>query len=186
MNRLSIRDTPLAGMKVIERQQMGDDRGFLERLFCSTELSAAGWNEPIAQINHTFTQKQGSIRGLHFQHPPHSEMKLVSCLRGAIWDVAVDLRVGSPTFLFHHAEELSADNHRALLIPKGFAHGFQTMCDSCELLYLHSSPYLSAAEDGLHPQDPSLSIKWPLAITGFSKRDHEHVMLGPWFKGVEL
>ena len=186
MSRFSIFDTPLASLKIVERQQLGDSRGFLSRLFCAEELAAAGWGEPIAQINQTVTQKQGTIRGMHFQRPPHAEMKLVTCLRGAIWDVAVDLRARSPTFLQWHAEELSATNRRALLIPKGFAHGFQTLCDDCELLYLHSALYTPAAEAGLNPKDPMLSIAWPLAIAELSARDEQHLMLNQHFKGVTL
>lgn len=184
MSRFIISDTPLADLKIVERRQMGDERGFLARLFCAEELAAAGWMTPIAQINHTSTQQQGTVRGLHFQHPPHAEMKLVSCLRGAIWDVAVDLRAGSPTFLQWHAQELSAANHRALLIPEGFAHGFQTLCDDCELLYLHSVAYTQAAEAGLHAKDPTLAIAWPMAFSGFSARDAQQPMLDPLFKGL--
>jgi dTDP-4-dehydrorhamnose 3,5-epimerase len=186
MSRFTITDTPIAGLKIVERQHVGDARGFLARLFCADELATAGWHKPIAQINHTATQQQGSVRGLHFQRPPHAEMKLVSCLRGAIWDVAVDLRAGSPTFLQWHARELSADNHCALLIPEGFAHGFQTLCDDCELIYLHSTPYTPAAEAGLQARDPSLAIAWPLAFTGFSDRDAQHPLLSPQFKGLTL
>lgn len=118
---LTVLDTPLAGLKLIERQQLGDSRGFLERLFCAEELAAAGWRKSVVQINHTLTQKAGTVRGMHFQRPPHAEVKLVTCLRGTIWDVAVDLRAGSATFLQWHAEELSSANHRALLIPEGFS-----------------------------------------------------------------
>ena len=113
-------------------------------------------------------------------------MKLVTCLRGAIWDVAVDLRAKSPTFLHWHAEELSAANHRALLIPEGFAHGFQTLCDDCELIYLHSMAYAPEAEAGLNPKDPMLSIAWPLAISELSARDAQHSMLDHQFKGLTL
>ena len=186
MSCFTIRDTPFAHLKIVERQQLGDSRGFLSRLFCADELAAAGWHKPIAQINQTLTQKQGTIRGLHFQNAPYAEMKLVTCLRGAIWDVAVDLRVASPTFLQWHAEELSAANHRAMLIPEGFAHGFQTLCDDCELIYLHSRAYTPRAEAGLNPKDPMLTITWPLAITELSARDAQHLMLGHQFKGVTL
>jgi dTDP-4-dehydrorhamnose 3,5-epimerase len=184
MSRFTVLDTPIADLKIVERRQMGDERGFLARLFCAEELAAAGWRKPVAQINHTSTQQQGSVRGLHFQHPPHAEMKLVSCLRGAIWDVAVDLRVGSPTFLQWHAEELSAANQRALLIPEGFAHGFQTLCDACELIYLHSVAYSQTAEAGLHAKDPTLAINWPMAFSSFSARDAQQPMLDPLFKGL--
>jgi len=186
MSRFTIRDTPIADLKIVERQQLSDSRGFLARLFCTDELAPAGWHKPIAQINQTLTQKQGSIRGLHFQSAPYAEMKLVTCLRGAIWDVAVDLRAASPTFLQWHAEELSAANHRALLIPEGFAHGFQTLCDDCELIYLHSLAYTPGAEAGLNPKDSMISIRWPLAVTELSARDAQHPMLDPQFKGVTL
>lgn len=186
MSRFTILDTPIADLKIVERQQLGDSRGFLSRLFCAEELAAAGWHKPIAQINQTLTQKQGTIRGMHFQRSPHAEMKVVTCLRGAIWDVAVDLRAGSPTFLQWHAEELSVANHRALLIPEGFAHGFQTLSDDCELIYLHSRAYTPKAEAGLNPKDPMLSIIWPLTITELSVRDAQHPMLDHQFNGVTL
>jgi dTDP-4-dehydrorhamnose 3,5-epimerase len=186
MSRFTILDSPIEDLKIVERQQFGDSRGFLARLFCVEELAAAGWHKPIAQINQTLTQKKGTIRGLHFQNAPYAEMKLVSCLRGAIWDVAVDLRAGSPTFLQWHAEELSAANHRALLIPEGFAHGFQTLCHECELIYLHTQTYTPGAEAGVNPKDSMLSITWPLAITELSARDSHHPMLDYQFKGVTL
>lgn len=186
MSRFIILDTFIDDLKIIERQQLGDGRGFLSRLFCAEELAAAGWRKSIAQINHTFTQKSGTVRGMHFQHPPHAEMKLVTCLRGAIWDVAVDLRAGSSTFLQCHTEELSAANHRALLIPEGFAHGFQTLSDGCELIYLHSAAYVPEAEAGLNPQDPMLAIPWPGAIAEMSDRDAQHPLLGHQFKGVTV
>ena len=186
MSRFTLFDTPLAHLKIVERQRLGDARGFLTRLFCADALAVAGWHKPIAQINQTFTQKQGTVRGLHFQYSPHAEMKLVTCLHGAVWDVAVDLRSESSTFLQWHGEELSATNCRALLIPEGFAHGFQTLSDDCELLYLHSSAYASGAEAGLNPSDSRLSIAWPLAIAELSERDANHAMLDHQFKGVRL
>ncbi|APW36636.1 dTDP-4-dehydrorhamnose 3,5-epimerase [Rhodoferax koreense] len=186
MTRFTISDTPRIGLKLIERHPLGDARGFLSRLFCAEELSAAGWRVPIAQINHTFTAARGTVRGLHYQLPPHAEMKLVSCLRGAVWDVAVDLRAGSPTYLQWHAEILSAENHRALLIPEGFAHGFQTQSDDVEMLYCHSSFYAPAAEAGLNPQDPRVAVAWPLAVQGLSPRDAGHPMIDAQFEGVRL
>jgi len=123
------------------------------------------------------------VRGLHFQHPPHAEDKLVSCLRGEVFDVAVDLRQGSATFLQWHAEILSADNARSLLIPQGFAHGFQTLTDDCELLYLHSRAYAAGAEGALNVRDPALAIRWPLAFTDISERDAQHPLLTREFTG---
>lgn len=186
MSHFSITPTALAGLVRLDRQLLGDARGFLTRLFCAEELAAAGWDGPVAQANHTATAQQGTVRGMHFQHPPHAEVKLVTCVRGAVWDVAVDLRAGSPTFLQWHAEELSAENHRSLLIPKGFAHGFQTLTDDCELIYLHSTPYAPTFEAGLRADDPLLAIAWPLPIAQRSARDTQHPLLqAPW-KGLTL
>lgn len=186
MNRLAITDLPLAGLKCIVRQRMGDARGFLSRLFCAEELRPAGWTGAIAQINHTQTARKGTVRGMHFQYPPHAEMKLISCLRGEVWDVAVDIRAGSPTFLRWHAEILSADNGRALLIPQGFAHGFQALRDNAELIYCHSAPYNAAAEGGLNPRDPKLAIAWRLPLGEMSSRDSQRSMLDDRFPGVAL
>jgi dTDP-4-dehydrorhamnose 3,5-epimerase len=184
MSRFTINTLNLQGLKLIIRQGIGDERGFLFRIFCAEELAQAGWMKPIAQINHTYTQKKGTVRGMHFQHPPHSEMKLVTCLRGAIFDVAIDLRQGSPTFLSWHAERISAERAQALLIPEGFAHGFQALSDDVELLYCHSAPYASASDDGLNPLDPMLAIAWPEAITELSTRDRSHPMLPLSFEGL--
>ena len=184
MIRFAITDLPLDGLKRVERQRLGDARGFLSRLFCAEELAVAGWAKPVVQINQTVTTRRGTVRGMHFQRSPYAEMKLVSCLRGAVWDVAVDLRAGSSTFLHWYAEELSADNRRALLIPEGFAHGFQTLVEDCELLYLHSGRYVAAAEGGLNPRDPVLAILWPLAIAELSDRDARHPLAGKDFTGL--
>lgn len=184
MSRFTITDTPLAGLKLVQRQPLGDARGFLSRLFCVEELQGAGWHGPIAQINHTFTGHAGTVRGMHYQKPPHAEMKLVSCLRGAVWDVAVDLRPDSPTYLQWHAQQLSSDNHCALLIPRGFAHGFQTLGEDVEMLYCHSAPYVPTADAGLNPLDPRLAIAWPLPVIGLSAKDSGHAMMGPDFEGV--
>ena len=186
MSRFNVADLPLAGLRRVVRQNRGDARGFLSRLFCAEDLSEAGWQKPVAQINQTVTMRRGVVRGMHFQHPPHAEMKLVTCLRGAIFDVAVDLRHGSPTFLRWHGEELSSENCKALLIPEGFAHGFQTLSDDCELIYVHSAPYRADAEGGLSPRDAALAIAWPLAISELSDRDSRHPPIGAAFKGITL
>jgi len=184
VNRFAIADLPLPGLKCIERRRVGDARGYLARIFCADELRAAGWTCPVAQINHTSTARKGTVRGLHFQHPPYAEMKLVSCIRGEVFDVAVDLRRGSQTFLRWHGERLSTDNNRALLIPEGFAHGFQALSDDAELIYCHSAAYNAAAEGGLDPQDPKLGIHWPLPIAELSARDAQHPRLDGSFAGV--
>lgn len=186
MNRFIVNDLPLPGLKLVTRQRIGDSRGFLSRLFCAEELATAGWVKPIAQVNHTFTAMRGTVRGMHFQHPPHAEMKLVNCIRGEVWDVAVDVRAGSPTFLHWHAEHLSADNGRALLIPEGFAHGFQALADDVELLYCHSDAYNASTEAGLNPLDARLAITWPLPISELSARDKSHSLIETGFEGVRL
>jgi len=186
MSRFKVGDTFLAGVKTIERIQIGDSRGFLSRIFCAEELRRVGWTRPIAQITQSVTSSLGTIRGLHYQQLPHAEMKLVSCTRGEIWDVAVDLRASSPTFLRWYGERLSAANRRALLIPEGFAHGFQALTDECELLYLHSSPHVADAEAGLRYDDPSLNIAWPREPGEVSARDMGHALLTSGFKGMTL
>ena len=186
MSRFTVTDLPLAGLKRIERQQVGDSRGFFSRLFCAEALTVVGWRKPVAQINQTLTERRGTVRGLHFQKPPHAEMKLVTCIKGSVWDVAVDLRAKSPTFLQWHAEELSTANRCALLIPEGFAHGFQSLEDGCELLYLHSSAYSADAEAAVNAQDPTFAISWPITVTELSARDASHPMLNATFTGLTL
>lgn len=185
MKRLQVTDLPLDGLKLVKRLPLGDARGSLTRVYCSEELGEV-WGDSIAQINHTFTAILGTVRGMHYQLPPHSERKLVSCLRGKVWDVAVDLRRGSPTFLQWHGEKLSAENGLAMFIPEGFAHGFQTLTDDVEMLYLHSSPYAPSHERGLNPKDGMMNILWPLDITTMSDRDASQPMLEKTFEGVSV
>jgi dTDP-4-dehydrorhamnose 3,5-epimerase len=179
-----IRSTPLAGLTVVQRHVREDARGFFGRFYCADELAAAGFLLPVTQINQTRTLRRGVVRGLHFQRPPHAEDKFVSCLRGEVFDVAVDLRRGSPTFLHWHAEVLSAENRVSLMVPQGFAHGFQTLTDDSELLYLHSRAYEPEAEGALHFNDPALAIDWPLPITEMSERDAGHAPITPAFRGI--
>ena len=186
MSSFGIQSTSLSGLGVVQRTAIGDERGFLSRMFCAEELRAAGWNWPIRQINHALTKVVGTVRGMHFQYTPKNEAKLVSCLRGAVWDVAVDLRKDSPTFLRWHAEELSAANRRALLIPPGFAHGFQAVEPDCELLYLHSEPYDPNLEGALNPCDPALGIGWPRKVTVISDKDANRPMITSDFQGIRL
>ncbi len=186
MSRFDVIDTALSGLKIIQREHLGDERGFFSRLFCAEELAEAGWQKPISQINHTLTERRGTVRGMHFQHPPHAEAKIVTGLRGAVWDVAVDMRLGSPTLLSWHGEELTPENRRALLIPEGFAHGFQTLSADCELLYLHSVAYAPDAEGAVDACDPRLAIEWPLEITERSARDESHAALAQDYRGIAL
>tara|TARA_B110000003_G_scaffold256930_1_gene274820 strand:+ start:7378 stop:7932 length:555 start_codon:yes stop_codon:yes gene_type:complete len=184
MSNFSISNLPLDGLKLIQRTQITDNRGFFSRLFCMEELTAAGWRKNIQQINHTNTTFKGSIRGMHYQKNPHAEMKMVSCLNGEIYDVVIDLRANSPTFLQWHGELLSPKNQSSLIIPEGFAHGFQSLEPNCELIYLHSEPYKASYEAGLNFQDPLLSINWPIEVSEVSERDLLHKLIDKDFKGV--
>lgn len=186
MSRFVVEKTPLEGLKVLRRQPIGDERGFLERMFCSDELKPIIGQRSVAQINHTLTASVGTVRGLHLQHPPHGEMKLVTCLRGEVFDVAVDLREGSPTFLQWRGVILNENNHCTLCIPEGFAHGFQTMTDDCEMIYLHTAAYVPEAEVGLNALDPRLGIAWPMPIAERSARDQQHAMLTSDFSELSI
>lgn len=182
--RFTFHPTPLAGLVLIERKPISDERGYLERLFCADEFANEGMRLPVFQANQTVTRRKGTVRGMHFQFPPHAETKLVSCLAGSVFDVVIDLRRGSPTFMKWHGEELSAGNHKSLLIPAGFAHGLQTLEDDCELLYFHSAAHAAEAEGGIHPQDQKVGIAWPLPIADMSMRDRSHPALAQDFKGL--
>lgn len=186
MQRFDALPTPMAGLHLLQRKPLSDARGFFQRLFCAEELAEFGWTEAVAQVNHTLTLSKGSVRGLHLQLAPHAEMKLITCLRGAVWDVALDVRKDSATFLQWHAEILSAENQRSYLIPPGFAHGFQTLCDDVEMLYCHSQPYAPSGERGLNVLDGRLAITWPLAIAGMSDKDRQWPMLDAGFEGVNV
>lgn len=168
MSRFEIENTPIAGVQVIDRRRLGDARGFLERIYCPTELASIGV-EPIRQINRTLTENPGTLRGLHLQFPPAAEVKLVSCLRGQVFDVALDLRTGSDTYGQWFGLTLSGDGTQSLLIPKGCAHGFQTLTPDCEMLYLHSQDYAPDHEGGVHPT--SAGVDWPLEVSEMSDRD---------------
>jgi dTDP-4-dehydrorhamnose 3,5-epimerase len=184
--RFELLETPLKGLHLIQRRVLSDERGFFQRLFCEEELAMFGWPAPVAQINHTLTRQRGSIRGLHMQLAPHSEAKLITCLRGEVWDVAVDLRAGSPTFLHWHAVHLEAEKSCSYLIPAGFAHGFQTLSDDVEMLYCHSHPYVPESEFGLHAMDPRLAIRWPLAVTQRSDKDSAFPFIDQDFQGITV
>jgi len=184
--RFSVAEAAIPGVFVLERHLLGDSRGYLERLYCSEELASLVGAERIEQVNHTLTRKTGTVRGLHYQRPPHAEIKIVSCIRGAVYDVVVDLRKGSPHFLRWHAEMLSADNHKTLIVPAGFAHGFQTLSDDCEMLYFHTAKYAPEAESGINALEPRVGVAWPREISERSPRDESHGMLAADFGGIRL
>lgn len=170
-NRFEIFTTALKGVYEIKRKRLEDDRGYLERLFCKADLLDAGWSGEIAQINLTKTKDVAVLRGLHFQIGEDAEIKIVTCLSGKVFDVAVDLRAGSPTFAQTTHCILDSEKGNALVIPKGFAHGFQTLTPNCEMLYLHSAFYNKENEAGVNALDAELGIEWPLPVSARSDRD---------------
>lgn len=183
---MKIRQTDLADVRVVESDSILDHRGAFSRFYCEKELGEIIGDRRIVQINFSRTSATGTVRGLHFQYPPHAEMKLVRCIRGRVWDVAVDLRKGSPTFLQWHAEELTPDNNYMMVIPEGCAHGFQALEAESELLYLHTAFYTPVAEGGVPYNDPRLDIRWPLEVSDISLRDTFHAPIGSDFTGIIL
>jgi dTDP-4-dehydrorhamnose 3,5-epimerase len=183
---MKIRPTAIHGVAVVETKPFMDHRGAFTRVFCAAELSEIIGSRGIAQINRSRTNSVGAVRGLHYQRPPHAEMKLVSCLKGRVWDVALDLRKGSRTFLQWHAEELTPMNASMLVIPEGCAHGFQVLEPDSELLYLHTAFYNAASEGGVQPMDPRVNLTWPLPIVDLSARDCDHPLLTDAFTGLTV
>jgi dTDP-4-dehydrorhamnose 3,5-epimerase len=183
---MKIHPTPMTDLVMAESKAFKDERGAFARLFCEQELSPAIGHRKIVQINHSCTEAVGAVRGLHFQRAPHTEMKLVRCLKGKVWDVAVDLRPNSPSYKRWYAQELSPHNALMMVIPEGFAHGFQVLESGSELLYLHTAFYKPEAEDGVRHDDPALGITWPLPVTDISVRDSSHAYIDTSFRGIVL
>ncbi len=183
---MKIHPTPIADLIVAESQAIKDERGAFARLFCEQELSSVIGHRKIVQINHSYTEAVGAVRGLHFQHAPHAEMKLVRCLKGRVWDVAVDLRPQSRSYKRWYAQELSSQNAHMMVIPEGFAHGFQVLEAGSELLYMHTALYKLKSEGGVRHDDPVLGITWPLPVTDISVRDSSHDFIGTSFRGIVL
>jgi dTDP-4-dehydrorhamnose 3,5-epimerase len=183
---MEILSTPLPDLYVVNTAYHNESRGGFARLFCDKELSVLLGERKIVQINHSVSKLKGSIRGLHFQHPPAAEMKIVRCLKGRVFDVAIDLRKNSSTFLKWHAEILSAENAKAFVIPEGFAHGFQVLDSNSELLYLHTAHYQPQYEDGLGFDDPFIGIRWALPVTEVSDKDRCYSFLNESFIGIPL
>jgi dTDP-4-dehydrorhamnose 3,5-epimerase len=166
--------TPLPGAWLIELDLLGDERGWFARTFDAAEFVERGMNPAVVQCNASFNARRGTLRGMHYQAEPHGESKLVRCVRGAIFDVAVDLRASSPTLCRWHGVELSAENRRAFYIPAGLAHGFQTLTDDAELLYQMGDPYVPESAHGVRFDDPAFDIDWPPVRAGeriVSERD---------------
>lgn len=164
-------ETSLSGAKLVDLDRIEDDRGFFSRIFCRQEFNHAGLKEDVAQANLSFNRHKGTVRGMHYQVEPALETKFVRCIRGAVLDVIVDVRKGSPTYLHHFDVELTAENRQAIYIPANFAHGFQTLEDNSEVMYMVSGFYAAEHERGLRYNDPALSIAWPLPVSHVSSKD---------------
>jgi dTDP-4-dehydrorhamnose 3,5-epimerase len=187
MAKLNFTETPVKGAFVIEPDAFVDHRGFFARMFCVKELKAKGLNHKIVQANHSKSVGKGTIRGLHYQLPPNAETKIVKCIKGKIFDVIVDVRKDSPTFLHWFGVELTADNKKMLYIPEGFAHGFQALEEEVEIIYLVTNFYAPEAERGVRYNDQKINIEWPIKeniIT--SEKDEKILLLDENFTGIEL
>ena len=183
---MKFEETKLAGSYVIDVVASLDERGWFARTFDKDEFKKIGFDGEWVQLNHSFTNKTATIRGMHYQLPPFAEIKLVRCIAGAVFDVIIDLRKGSSTFLQWFGIELSAENKKMIYIPVGFAHGFQTLTDNCELIYHHSQFYKPGFEAGIKYDDPMINITWQGKITNISNRDERHNYLDKNFEGIKI
>jgi dTDP-4-dehydrorhamnose 3,5-epimerase len=186
MSNFQFENTNLLKIQKITRHPIQDSRGAFDKFFCKEEFSKQDKNISINQVNLSKTTQSGTLRGLHYQRFPFLEKKIVSCLRGKIFDVVVDIRKNSPTFLEHYSTILSGDSSQSVLIPEGFAHGFQSLEDNCEVLYIHTNTYRPDYESGLNCFDPRLKINWPLPPGAISKRDNEFENLTSEFLGISV
>lgn len=175
--------TFIKDLVLIQRFKKKDKRGYLERLYCDDTLKKKIKFKKFVQVNHTLTKNKGTVRGLHFQTGKFMDAKIVSCIKGQVWDVAVDLRKNSKTFLKFFHICLSEKNSLSLFIPKGFAHGFQALMPNSEMIYFHSSNYNKKNEDGLNILDPKINIKWPIPIKTLSRKDRNYKFIDNNFKG---
>ena len=176
--------TPLKGVYIIGLELKTDNRGGFARVFCKKEFEQIGHTKEFVQINHSYNTLKGTVRGMHYQNPPYKEIKLIRCVRGAVSDVVVDIRQGSPTFLQHLRVELSDENKRMLYIPEGFAHGFQSLSDKSELIYHHTEFFTPEADNGLNYKDPLLNLKWELPVSAISDKDQHSAFITTNFKGI--
>jgi dTDP-4-dehydrorhamnose 3,5-epimerase len=170
--------TPLESAFVVDPESIGDDRGFFTRAFCANEFEAHGLKPAVVQTNMSYNHRKGTIRGLHYQRAPAAEAKFMRCISGAIWDVIVDLRPGSPTHMQHFGVELSAENRRALYVPERFAHGYLSLSDGAEVLYTVSEFYTPGVEGGYRFDDPALGIEWPIPVDVISEKDASWPLIG--------
>mgnify|MGYP000011012167 CR=1 FL=1 len=186
MDQFKFIKTQLDGVFKIKRNPMLDSRGSFTRFFCASSFKEVGFLEEIRQVNYSISKNKGTIRGMHLQGHPCAEAKIVSCVKGRALDVIVDVRSDSPNFLCSYLTELSHDQQDAVYVPKGFAHGFQTLTDDCEVMYLSSTDYDKKSEYCINPFDPKLSIAWPIKTSEISDRDRNQPFLKDTFKGVTI
>ena len=177
---------PLRNAYRIELEAFRDHRGFFSRICCRKELAQIGHQKEFVQINYSFTQTVGALRGMHFQYPPKAEIKMVKCIRGKVFDVIIDIRRGSDSFLQWHGEILSENNNYMMYIPEGFAHGFQTLMPDTALLYFHTGYYDPEHEGGIRYDDPAVDIPWPLKIKDISDRDSKFTHITKDFDGLDI
>jgi dTDP-4-dehydrorhamnose 3,5-epimerase len=182
--RFVFSETSLSGLFLAKRKPVADDRGQFTRLYCLDEFKEIDFDISLSQINYSTTVEKGSVRGFHFQYPPYTESKIITCISGKVMDVSIDIRKDSSTFLKYHSEVLSDNNNSSICIPDGFAHGFQVLSDKCQLLYLHSTKYNSGARGVINILDPMVSVDWPLGIAKISDLDMNQPMLDINFKGI--
>ena len=183
---MKILENPFKNAFVLQTEPYIDHRGKFARIYCQNDLKQIGHSKQIVQINHSLTRKSGAIRGMHFQYPPKAEIKMVKCLRGSVFDVIVDLRRDSDTLLQWYGEVLSDENLKMMYVPEGFAHGFQTLEENTELLYLHTEFYSPEHEGGVVYDDPMINIEWPLQVTEISEKDQKYPLLSEDFEGIRI
>jgi dTDP-4-dehydrorhamnose 3,5-epimerase len=183
---MKIYETPLEGAYTLELEKHGDERGFFARFFCEKEFLSAGLEVNFPQINNSMSARKGAIRGLHYQLTPNAEVKVMRCVRGAMYDVIVDMRLGSRTYLQWFAAELTAENRTMMYVPRGFAHAFLSLTDNVEVIYMASAAYAPASERGLRWNDPVINIKWPIQPVEVSDKDRSWPDFDPDWHGVEM
>ena len=183
---MKFNETKIKDLYIAELEPFSDNRGFFVRTYCNKELEEVNIEKPIKQINHSLTSTVGSIRGMHYQNYLHPEIKMVRCISGEVFDVAIDLRKDSDTFLQWHGEYLSAENFKMMVIPEGFAHGFQVIKPNSELLYFHTESYTQNSESGVLYNDKKIGIKWPIEAADISDRDLKHKLIAKEFKGLNI
>ncbi|MEZ5082522.1 MAG: dTDP-4-dehydrorhamnose 3,5-epimerase [Bacteroidales bacterium] len=183
---MTFEETNLNGAWVITLSPFIDERGSFVRMFCKDEFAKEGFTDEFVQINHSTNISKGTFRGLHYQKPPFSETKLIRCIRGKVFDIIVDIRQGSGTFLQHFTIELTPDNSKILLVPEGFAHGYITLENNSDLVYFHTSFYKPGFENALNYKDPKLNIQLPIEPKIISDKDKNHQFIHPNFEGIKI